>query len=252
MKYRAMKYRVGLFAAAAAVLYAMPGSAPARDPVVTNDKVITDERRLAILQWKLASLQKQVELLEDAKTIERLQQTYGYYVSEGMGSEAAALFSDSPAASIEMAQQGVYLGKDHIRAFLTHGGEGLKDGEIRETPLMQGVIHVAPDGKTAKARWRTLTMAGTYGEDGQWIEGPFENEYVKEGGVWKFSKIHWYTTVIGSYDEGWHKKSYPAPAPLADLPPDLPATDKYAAFPSFYLPPYHYLHPVTQKPVAWD
>jgi len=95
-------------------------------------------------------------------------------------------------------------------------------------------------------------MSGMHGQDGQWSEGPFENEYVKEGGVWKLSRVHWYTTVIGSYDEGWHKKAYPAPGPFADLPPDLPPTDKYAAFPAFFLPPYHYLHPVTQKPVAWE
>ncbi len=246
-----MKPEFWLVAVAAVVLHAAPGVTSA-DPVVTDSKVITDDRRMAILQAKLASLEKQVELLEDAKAIERLQQAYGYYISEGMGSEAAALFSDNPSASIELAQQGVYLGKARIRAFLTHGGEGLEDGEIREAPIMQGVVHVAPDGKTAKGRWRTLMMSGTYGQDGLWTEGPFENEYIKEGGVWKFSKIHWYTTVIGSYDQGWHKKAYPAPGPLPDLPPDLPPTDKYAAFPSFYLPPYHYLHPVTHKPVAWD
>ena len=43
--------------------------------------------------------------------------------------------------------------------------------------------------------------------------------------------MHWYVTVIGSYDEGWHKKHYPAPGPLADLPPDRPPTDKYDTFP---------------------
>ncbi len=240
-----------LVAAIAAVLGASE-AARAGDPVITDNKVITDDRRVAILEMKIASLKQQVELLEDAKAIERLQQAYGYYISEGMGSEAAALFSDSPAASIEFAQQGVYLGKKRIREFLTHGGEGLKPGEIHESPLMQGVVHVAPDGKTAKGRWRTLTMAGTYGEDGRWIEGPFENEYVKENGIWKLNKVHWYVTVIGSYDEGWHKKHFPAPGPLADLPPDRPPTDKYDTFPAFYLPPYHYLHPVTGKPVAWE
>ena len=174
--------------AAAVVLSWAAGTATAADPVVTDNKVITDDRRVAILEAKLASLNQQVALLEDAKAIERLQQTYGYYVSEGMGGEAAALFSDSPSASIELAQQGVYLGKKRIREFLTHGGEGLKDGEIRESPIMQGVVHVAPDGKTAKARWRTLVMSGMAGEDGRWSEGPYENEYVKENGVWKFAR----------------------------------------------------------------
>src|SRR5689334_1675351 len=106
--------------------------AASADPVVTDSSVITNERRVAILEAKLASLRLQVALLEDAKAIERLQQTYGYYISEGMGGEAAALFSDDPGASIELAQQGVYVGKKRIRDFLTHGGEGLKDGEIQE------------------------------------------------------------------------------------------------------------------------
>jgi hypothetical protein len=246
-----MKSGYCLFAAVAA-LCSLPQTSHAGDPIVTDNRIITDDRRVAMLEVKLASLDRQIGLLEDMKAIERLQQTYGYYVSEGMGSEAAALFSDSPAASIELAQQGVYIGKQRIREFLTHGGEGLQDGQIRESPIMQGVVHVAADGKTAKGRWRTLVMGGTYGQDGTWTEGPCENEYVKEDGVWKLSKVHWYTTVKGSYDEGWHKKPLPADGPLADLPPDRPPSEKYESFPGFYLPPYHYLHPVTHKPVAWD
>jgi hypothetical protein len=222
------------------------------DPVVTDSRIINDDRRVAILEAKLASLRQQVTLLEDAKAIERLQQAYGYYMSEGLGGEAAALFSDSPAASIELGQQGVYVGKKRIREFLTHGGDGLKEGEIRESPIMQGVVHVSPDGRSARGRWRTLIMGGTYGQDGTWTEGPYENEYVKENGVWKLSKVHWYMTVKGSYDQGWHKQRGLSPAALTDLPPDHPPSEKYESWPAFYLPPYHYVHPVSGKPVAWD
>jgi hypothetical protein len=222
------------------------------DPVVTDSRLINDDRRVAILEAKLASLRQQVALLEDAKSIERLQQAYGYYVSEGMGDEAAALFSDSPAASIELAQQGVYLGKKRIREFLAHPSHALKEGEIREAPIMQGVVHVSPDGGSARGRWRTLIMGGVHGQDGTWTEGPYENEYVKENGVWKLSKVHWYQTVKASYDKGWHKENWPAPGPLGDLPPDQPPSEKYSSWPAFYLPPYHYAHPVTGKPVAWD
>jgi hypothetical protein len=237
--------------AAAVALSFLPLAATA-DPVVTDSSVISNERRIAILEWKLASLRQQVALLEDAKAVERLQQAYGYYLSEGMYGEAASLFSDDPGASIELAQQGVYVGKKRIREFLTHGGEGLKDGEIQEGAIWQGVVHVSPDGRNARGRWRTLIMGGTYGQDGTWTEGPYENEYVKENGVWKLHKVHWYMTVKGSYDQGWHKKHMPAAGPLADLPPDRPPTDKYESWPAFFLPPYHYTHPVTGKPVAWD
>lgn len=245
-----MKLKLGLFIAAA-VAAAMPVQfARASDPVITDSRVINDALRMSVLESKLASLRKQVELLEDVKAIERLQQAYGYYVSERMGTEASALFSESPMASIEIGHSGVYLGRERIRAFLNRGGERLKPGEIQEAPLFQGVVHVAPDGKTAKGRWRAMIMSGTYGEDGAWVEGPYENEYVKESGVWKLSKVHWYTTVMGSYDQGWHKKQLPMPGPSKELPPDLPPTEKYQQYPAFFIPPFHYMHPVTNKPVV--
>ena len=246
-----MKSSVRSLLAAGAMLLAV-SSGRAGDPVVTDSRIINEDRRLAILETKLSSLQQQVSLLEDVKAIERLQQSYGYYVSEGMAREAAALFSGSRAASIEYAQQGVFLGQERIAEFLSKVGANLKDGEIRETPIMQGVVHVAADGRTAKGRWRSLVMGGRQGEDGTWTEGPYENEYVKENGVWKLSRVHWYMTVKGSYDQGWHKQRVPGPAALTDLPPDHPPSEKYESWPAFYLPPYHYAHPVTGKPVAWD
>lgn len=225
---------------------------PAAEPIVSDSRLITDERRLQILEAKLASLQREVNLIEDRKAVERLQQLWGHYVSEGMAAEAAALFSASPLASIEYAQQGVYLGRARIEAFLKASGAKLQPGELRETPVMQAVIHVAADGLTAKGRWRSLVMAGIHGQDGVWQEGPYENEYVKENGVWRIARLHWYMTVNSSYDKGWHRQPYPILGPLRDLPPDRPPSVTYQSFPSFFLPPFHYLHPVTGKPVAWD
>lgn len=224
----------------------------AADPIISDSRLFTDERRVALLETKLASLQREVNLIEDIKAIERLQQAFGHYVSEGMAGEAAALFSDHPEASIEFAQQGVYLGRARIEAFLAAPGMKAGSGLLRETPVMQGVVHVAPDGRTAKGRWRSLVMAGRAGEDGRWIEGPYENEYVKEDGTWRIAKLHWFTTVDASYDKGWHNAPRPAEGPLPTLPPDRPPSIQYRAFPTFFLPPYHYVNPVTGLPVAWD
>jgi hypothetical protein len=229
-----------------------PLCALASDPVVTDSRLITEERRLQILEAKLASLQREVNLIEDRKAIERLQQAWGHYLSDGMAGEAAALFSSSPVASIEFAQQGVYRGRARIEAFLKASGSKLQPGELRETPVMQAVISVAPDGMTAKGRWRSLVLGGMQGQDGRWMEGPYENEYVKEGGAWKIAKLHWYTTMSSSYDKGWHREPLPVAGPLTELPPDLPPSVRYESFPKFFLPPYHYFNPVSGKPVAWD
>jgi hypothetical protein len=241
--------RTLLLCVAGCVLAASIG--PASEPVVTDSRVINETRRVQLLEARLAALQLEVELIEDRKAIERLQQMWGHYVSEGMAAEAAMLFSESPTASIEFAQQGVYLGRQRIQAFLaiaTRTGPG----ELRETPMMQPVIHVAADGRSARARWRSMVLGGLHGQDGRWEEGPYENEYVKENGIWRIAHLHWYTTFSGSYDKGWHREAYPIAGPLRELPPDRPPSEVYEAFPTFHLPAYHYLHPVTGKPVAWD
>jgi hypothetical protein len=224
----------------------------AGEPAISDSRVITEERRVQLLEAKLASLQHQVELIEDRKAIERLQQMWGYYVSEGMAREGAALFASNPAASIEYAQQGVYLGRARIEAFLRASGAALGASELRETPVMQPVIDIAADGLSARGRFRSLVMAGVHGQDGRWQEGPYENEFVKEDGTWKIQKLHWYVTVTGSYDKGWHREAFPAAGPVRELPPDRPPTQVYESFPGFFLPPFHFLHPVTGKPVAWD
>jgi hypothetical protein len=234
------------------VLVAAALPAMAADPIISDSRLLTEERRIALLETKMASLQREVNLIEDMKAIERLQQAFGHYVSEGMAAEAAGLFSDRPDASIEFAQQGVYLGRQRIESFLAALGIKSGSGLLRETPMIQGVVHVAADGRTARGRWRSLVMAGRAGEDGRWIEGPYENEYVKEAGVWRIARLHWFTTVDSSYDKGWHKGPHPAEGPLPQLPPDQPPSIEYRAFPTFFLPPYHYVNPVTGMPVAWD
>ncbi len=33
--------------------------------------------------------------------------------------------------------------------------------------------------------------------------GVFENDYVREGGVWKVANMHWFPQYDGPYDKGW-------------------------------------------------
>jgi SnoaL-like protein len=205
--------------------------------------------RLAALEAELATLEHDVGLLEDTKAIKRLQRAYGYYVDKKLSREIGALFADAPDTTAELGGSGVYVGRARIAEFYDRiiGGEGLKPGQLFNHMILQGVVHVAPDGRTAKGRWRALIQIGQHGESAVWSEGPYENEYVKEGGVWKFSKVHWYMTFAAPYSPGWHKAPQPMEPPLADFPPDRPPTAVYASYPGVYQPPYHYANPVSGR-----
>jgi len=208
-----------------------------------------DLARIEQLETELAALENEIGLLEDSKAIKRLQRAYGYYVDKGLTDEVAALFSES--ATAEIGGYGVFVGKDRVtelyRALL---GEGLREGQLNNHIIIQSVVHVAPDGQTARGRWRALIQLGEHGESATWAEGPYENEYVKEDGVWRISKLHWYMTFAAPYSPGWHMESLPMAGPLEDLPPDRPPTEEYEAYPSSYLPPFHFDNPVSGLPVG--
>jgi hypothetical protein len=227
-------------AALCAVLYVASGGA--QEPADAT-------ARLAALETELAELERDVGLLEDTKAIKRLQRAYGYYVDKKLSREIGALFADDPNATAELGGSGVYVGRARIAEFYDRviGGEGLELSELFNHMILQGVVHVAPDGLTAKGRWRALIQIGVHGESATWAEGPYENEYVKENGVWKFSKVHWYQTFSAPYSPGWHKASEPLNPPLADFPPDRPPTAAYQSYPAVHQPPYHYRNPVSGR-----
>ena len=204
--------------------------------------------RLAALESRLAELETEIGLLEDTKAIKRLQRAYGYYLDKGLWSELGELFADDPETSVEYADAGVYVGKDRVREYMRQlVDDGREAGQLFNYMIMQGVVNVAADGLTAKGRWRALIQVGQHGESAVWVEGPYENEYIKEDGTWKFHKIHWYQTLAAPYEPGWHFEAIPMAGIVEDFPPDRPPTEVYESYPGAYLPPYHYANPVSGR-----
>ena len=93
-----------------------------------------------------------------------------------------------------------------IAAFLRtrYGGghEGLSADGLSTMIIDAPVVNLSPDGNSAKVRWNALIF---HGHDGKArIEGGvFENDYVREGGVWKIAAAHYYPQFDGPYEEGW-------------------------------------------------
>ncbi|MEJ1967002.1 MAG: nuclear transport factor 2 family protein [Gammaproteobacteria bacterium] len=204
---------------------------------------------------QIAALESRADRVKDSNDIKRLQRAYGFYLDKAEWDQMADLFA--AGASVEYANEGVYAGQNRIREYfgkLGGGHNGLVDGQMNNHMLLQPVVHVAPDGQTAKARWRALIQVGQFRKSASWGEGTYENEYVKDGGVWKIKKLHWYVSFVAPYQGGWAKMKV-ADALVGDLvkrfPPDQPPTVDYKPYPAAFVPPYHYENPVTGASTAF-
>jgi hypothetical protein len=203
------------------------------------------------LQEQVRALQARLQVIEDREAVEKLTRAYGYYVDKGQWGQIVDLFADD--SRVEIAGRGVYLGKRGVDTFfskvLGQGKPGLADGMLFNHLILQGIVDVAPDGRTAQGRWQVFAQVGKYQQFGVWAEGIFANQYVKEGGVWKFSDMHYYATFYTPYADGWAKTTLPNNGPSKEFPPDAPQSVQYDVFPGSYIPPYHYPNPVTGN--AW-
>jgi hypothetical protein len=133
---------------------------------------------------------------------------------------------------------------------LLFGPEGLGQGYLNNHMMLQAVITVAPNGSTAKGRFQGPVQLAEPGQNGIWGVGIYENEYVKEGGVWKIAKLHFYPTAFTDYDRGWARSLLPMKGPSAVFPPDKPPTFVYRTMPGNFIPPFSYPHPVTGRSLA--
>jgi len=220
------------------------------------------------LKQRLDTLENELNIQQDIHAIRRLQYAYGYFIDKSQYNECVDLFAED--ADVWFLG-GVYKGKEGVKRLyierfrknFTGNHNGPRYGWLLDHPQLQFIIDVAPDRKTAKARGRSMMQAGLHetaeGQQRQWLEGGvYENEYVREDGVWKFKRLGYFPFWHGSVTEGWAKTPidfipmaktcFPedplGPDELIDPQPRLwPATD---------VVPFHFEHPVTGKPIVVD
>ena len=236
MKFRAIAALVAL------LLFAPAFDAPRGPQAAADKKDVAAE--LDALKMQVAQLAHQAQDAQDYIAVANLQRAYGYYVDKCMWDETADLFSKN--GTLEIGLRGVWVGQDRVRQYL-HTLPDLKYGTLFNHMQLQPVIDISPDGRTAKGRWRAFEQFGLLHKSAQWAEGTYENEYVKEDGVWKISKLHYYMTYYVDYYKGWDQGGNPPPGPIAGMPPDQPTTLAYKLYPDVFVPPYHYKNPVTGK-----
>ena len=148
----------------------------------------------------------------------------------------------------------MFVGQDHVLDYMhgAFGTDGIKEGQIINHMQFQPIVDVDPDGLHAKQRMRAFVMS-----NGGWGLPIYENEYVKEDGVWQIQVFNYRIVYQTKYEHGWaHSGLEPLMVhPYARIFPDDPrGPDELRAlpptWPEVFVMPFHYPHPVTGAVIA--
>jgi hypothetical protein len=207
--------------------------------------------KLEGLEARLRVLEKRTQKLQDIEDIKILQKSYGYYLEHWMADEIIDLFCDGPGVSLTLPA-GTYRGKKSIANFFRRMSNPSPEF-MHQVMQLSGIVTVAANGKTAKGRWYgfgALAIPSPRGVSQLFMGGIYGGEYVKEDGKWKFKKLRFDHVYSATPAEGWVKPDrLVAVSPQAALPrleADIPCTFS-SGYPSGYIFPFHYKHPVTGK-----
>src|SRR6059058_3217077 len=161
---------------------------------------------LAAIRLRLAQLENGLHKAQAIRDIKRLQYSYAHYAESGLWLDLGDLFATNGVAHYA---QGDFRGPESLRKFylqeLGRGQLGLAEGRIYPHIMIQPVVTVAEDGKTARGRWHVIAMLGSYGtsassaSSASWAGVVYENRYVFEDGVWKISELSYNSQYSGRY-----------------------------------------------------
>jgi len=225
---------------------------------------------VAALRAQLDRLSMEVGVLQDANAVRKVQHAYGYYLDKCLYDEVVDLFADDGEVCF---MNGVFRGKsalrrlycDRFRKSFTGGHNGPVYGFLLDHLQLQDIVDVAPDRSAARARFRYLMQAGVHDTNKkaperlprQWWEGGiYENEYVRENGVWKIRVNNCHCVYHGLFDDGWaHTPPNMIPPFTKTFPedpvgPDVLVVPAPVLWPQTAVTAFHYDHPVTGK--RWE
>lgn len=225
---------------------------------------MTHETELHAIRSELEALRREVGIQADIHAVRTLQFKYGYYMDKCLFGAVIDLFAED---AVLYFMNGIFRGKRGARRL--YGGASGLSGPVRgmlfEHIIAQDIVDVAPDRRTAKGRFRCFMQGGVHESKRdapprippQFLEaGIYENEYVKDDGVWKIQLFDYRIVYQARLEDGWarsggellmvspYTSTYPddprGPDELRQLPP---------VWPEVFIMPFHYAHPVTGEPV---
>jgi len=213
------------------------------------------------LEAKVKTLEDKIRTLEDIEAIKKLQRAYGYYLEHWMAEDIIDCFADGPDTELLVAA-GHYRGKENIRDFFHHGRKGVevrKEGNnefLHQVMQLSGIVHVAPDGKTAQGRWYGFGANAFPAQDKKvnpgWMDGVYEVDYIKKDDRWRMKRVHWCMIFHAPWGE-----SFVPPEKRMDQRIDRPykkisalepvGPPEETIWPSGFICPFHFDNPATGR-----
>ena len=147
-----------------------------------------------------------VRAAEAVRAVKRLQNSYSHYLDSGLWTDLGDLFTENATGQFGAdAVTGRANLQQHLMAEAGRTAPGLADGQLNAHIVLQPIITLGADGRSAKGAWHEVALLGSFGAAASWRGGIYENEYVLDNGVWKISRVQFFEQYRGAYDEYGHK-----------------------------------------------
>ncbi len=134
-------------------------------------------RKAADLEVRLTEVERRLTASEAYDAAENLISAYGYYLDVSPG-DVTSLFVQP------------HRGTTSERSILVN-------------QILQPVIDIAPDGKSARVRARLLDLGNTSGGAGFWTAGTLEGKIVSKQRAWRFQTARSVSAWSAPYPGGW-------------------------------------------------
>jgi len=155
----------------------------------------------------LEDLEARIRVLEDIEAIRKLKATYCYLCDAGLGdpknrAELISHFAADATVDFGLGPASQFAGPEGLEIFFGQVVTGA-------VSFCMHMVHnpiIEVDGDRATGKWYyEAPTTDTTTNRAQWMAGTYEEEYVRQGGEWKFASIRTKWNYISPYDQGWAK-----------------------------------------------
>ena len=186
---------------------------------------------------------------------ENVSNAYGYYIDQFSWANTAALFASDGWK--ELSYIGTFVGREQVLQSLVtrYGTSGPNPSLQAIHQKTQPYVTVHEDGEHAHVRTRLLQFNSSLSAPGSWIGGIYENQVVKEDGVWRIHGMDLDYTWLADYATGWtgivpgaSERFAPPAEQLARFDIDAPLRgETFAPFPRVAPMGFHFANPVSGR-----